>query len=118
MRYLAGPAAASHLARLAGEIGLTAPQFLAGEHVMADKPLPLRSTSENLDEAPVVVAAAPVEVKTAPVAPPDLRPLSPAQVVPQCPPLDESVMTPEGLLDELLGHEEPARRRWLGRRPS
>lgn len=38
VRYLAGPAAASHLRRVATEIGPTAPQFIAGEGVMADEP--------------------------------------------------------------------------------
>jgi hypothetical protein len=37
VRYLAGPAAASHLRRVAMDIGLTAPQLIAGERVMADE---------------------------------------------------------------------------------
>lgn len=36
--YLTGPAAVNHLTRLAADIGLTAPQFIAGERVMADEP--------------------------------------------------------------------------------
>jgi hypothetical protein len=49
VRYLAGPAADSHLRRVAADIGLTAPQFIAGERVMADEPPGLPSIIENGD---------------------------------------------------------------------
>ena len=64
VRSLAGPAATSHLRRLATDIGLTAPQFIAGERVMADE-LPRTSlVIENVDEESVAA-------ETAPVAAPD-----------------------------------------------
>jgi hypothetical protein len=115
VRYLAGPAAASHLSRLATEIGLAAPQFIAGEHVITDEPPVATLTIENPDERP---AAA----ETAPAATPDLpRPLW-ANVVPEWSSVEEPVATPERaaehqkLINELLGHEEPKRRRRWGRR--
>ena len=110
VRYLAGPATARHLGRLAADIGLTAPQFIAGERVMADEPPVRRSVIENVDEASVAV-------ETAPVAAPDLQRPSPAHVVPQCSSSVEPVETSEQaaerrkLINEVLGHEEPSRRR-------
>lgn len=64
VRYLAGPAAASHLRHLATDIGLTAPQLIAGEHVMADELPELFPIIENGDEESVAA-------ETAPVAAPD-----------------------------------------------
>jgi hypothetical protein len=86
VRYLAGHAAGGHLRRLAADIGLTAPQFIAGERLMADEPPVLRSIIENVDEASV-----PVE----PVAAPDLPRPSPAHVVPQRSRSEELAETPE-----------------------
>ena len=113
VRYLAGPTASGHLRRLAADIGLTAPQFIAGERVMADEPPVLPSIIENVDEASV-------PVETAPVAAPNLPRPSPEHVVPQCSRSEEPVETPERaaerqkLINEVLGHEEPSRRRrWL-----
>lgn len=116
VRYLAGPATATHLNHLASQMGLTAPQFIAGEHVMAHEPPPLRSTITNPEELSVDVAA-PVAVRTGPAATTDLPPLSPAHG-PECRGPDEPVMTPERqkLIIELLGHQEPTRRRRWGRR--
>jgi hypothetical protein len=110
VRYLAGPAAASHLRRVATEIGLTAPQFIAGDGVIADEAPVLPAVIGNIDEVSMAV-------KTAPVAAPDLPRPSPAQVDPQRSSSEESVETPEQaaehpkLIDEVLGHGEPARRR-------
>jgi hypothetical protein len=107
VRYLAGPATARHLGRLAIEIGLTAPQFIAAERVVADEPPVL---PENVEEASVTA-------ETAPVAAPDFPRPSPAHVVPQCSRSEEPVETLEQaaerqkLINELLGHGEPARRR-------
>ena len=50
VRYLAGPAAASHLRRVATDIGLTAPQFIAGERVTADELPVLPSIIETVGE--------------------------------------------------------------------
>jgi hypothetical protein len=110
VRYLAGPATASHLRRLATDIGLTAPQFIAAERVMADEPPILPSIIDHVDEASV-------PVKTAPVAAPDLPRPSTEHVVPQRSTTEERVETPEQaaerrkLINEMLGHEEPIRRR-------
>jgi hypothetical protein len=107
VRYLAGPVAAGHLERLAIEIGLTAPQFIAAERVLADKPPVL---PENVDEASVAAETAPIAALDPP------RP-SPAHVVPQCSRSEEPLETLEQaaerqkLIEELLGHGEPARRR-------
>jgi len=115
VRYVAGLAAARHLSRVATEIGLTASQFIAGEHVTADEiPVPT-STIENPDEGPAAVEAVPVATADVP------RP-SPAHVVPQLSGSEDLVMTPEQaaehqkLINELLGHDEPTRRRRWGRR--
>ena len=48
--YMAGPAFVSHLRRVAEDIGLTAPQLIVGERVMADKLPVLASVIENLGE--------------------------------------------------------------------
>ena len=110
VRYLAGPAAASHLRRLATDIGLTAPQLIAGERVMADELPVLSSVIENVDEESVAA-------ETAPVAAPDFPRPSAAHIAPQCSTLEELVEMPEQaalrqkLINEVLGHAEPARRR-------
>jgi hypothetical protein len=110
VRYLAGPAAASHLERLATEIGLTAPQFIAAERVVADGAPVLPSVIENVDEPSM-------DVETAPVAEPDFPRPSPARVVPQRSTTEEPVETPEQaaerrkLINDVLGLGEPARRR-------
>jgi hypothetical protein len=46
VRYLAGPVVASHLRRLATDIGLTPAQFVVGERVIADEPAALREVIE------------------------------------------------------------------------
>ena len=61
VRYLAGPATAQHLTRLATEIGLTAPQFTVGEHVITDEPPVPTSTIENPDERPAAAETAPAD---------------------------------------------------------
>lgn len=88
VRYLAGPAAASHLRRLATEIGLTAPQLIAGEHVMADELPMLSSVIENVDEESVAA-------ETAPVAAPDFPPSSAAHIAARCSTLEEPAEMPE-----------------------
>lgn len=110
VRYLAGPAAASHLRRLAMDIGLTAPQLIVGERVMADE-LPVRpSVIETVDEESVAA-------ETAPVAAPDFPRPSAAHIVPQRQTLKEPVEPPEQaaerqkLINDVLGHGERARRR-------
>ncbi len=110
VRYVAGPAA-NHLSRLASEIGLTAPQFVAAERVVADQPPVL---PETVDEASVVA-------ETPPVAAPDPPRPSPALAVPQRSRSEKPVETPkraaerQKFTEELLGHGEPARRRWRRR---
>ncbi|MHB8656338.1 MAG: hypothetical protein ACYC91_00045 [Solirubrobacteraceae bacterium] len=110
VRYLAGPAAASHLRHLATDIGLTAPQLIAGEHVMADELPELLPIIENDDEESV--AADPT-----PVAAPDFPRSSAAHIASQCSTLEEPAEMPEQaavrqkLINEVLGHGEPARRR-------
>ena len=107
VRYLAGDAAASHLGRLATEIGLTAPQFIAAERVVADDAPVLPSVIENVDEESVAV-------ETAPVAEPDFPRPSPEHVVAQRSTTEEPVETPEQaaerlkLIDDVLGQGEPA----------
>jgi hypothetical protein len=50
VHYVAGPAFVSHLRRVAEDIGLTTPQLIIGERVIADKlPVPA-SVIENVDE--------------------------------------------------------------------
>jgi hypothetical protein len=51
--YVAGPAFVSHLKRLATDIGLTAPQLIIGERVMADELPVLASVIEDVDEESV-----------------------------------------------------------------
>jgi hypothetical protein len=110
VRYLAGPADASHLGRLATEIGLTAPQFIAAERAVADEAPVLPSVIENVDEELVAV-------ETAPGAEPDFPRPSPEHVVPQRSTTQEPVETSEQaaerrkLINDVLGHGEPARRR-------
>ena len=110
VRYLAGPAAAGHLRRVAAEIGLTAPQFITAERVMADEPPVLPVVTETVDEVSVAV-------ETAPVAAPDLPRALPEHVAPQRSTSEEPVETPEQaaerqkLINEVLGHGQPARRR-------
>ena len=88
VRYLAGPATAEHLTRLAAEIGLTAPQFTVGEHVITDEPPVPTSTIENPDERPAAAEAPPA-------ATPDLPRPSSANVVPEWSSFEEPVATPE-----------------------
>ena len=113
--YLAGPDTARHLSRLATQIGLTAPQFTAGEDVMADEPPVPTSTIAN----PRVESAA---AETAPAAAPDLPRPSPVHLVPRWSGSEEPDVTPEQtpehqkLINELLGHDEPPRRRRWRRR--
>jgi hypothetical protein len=115
VRYLAGCASSAHLRRVAAGIGLTAPQFVAGEGVVADEPPALSSVVEKVDGASVTV-------ETAPVAASDSsRPLS-EHVAPQRSTSVEPVETAERaaehqkLIDEVLGHGQPARRRRWRRR--
>ncbi len=51
--YVAGPAFISHLTREAEDIGLTTPQFIVGERVVADELPVLASVIENIDEESV-----------------------------------------------------------------
>ena len=108
--YVAGPAFVSHLRRLAEDIGLTAPQLIVGERVMADELPVVPSVIAYVDEASV-------PAETAPVAAPDFPRSSAAHIAPQCSTLDEPVEMPERaaerqkLINEVLGHEEPSRRR-------
>jgi hypothetical protein len=110
VRYLARPAAARHLRRVATEIGLTAPQFIAGENVMADELPVVPPMVEDVDKASLAV-------ETAPVVASDLPRPSPAHVDPPRSRPQEPLETPEQaaehqkLIDEVLGHEERARRR-------
>jgi len=53
VHYVAGPAFVSHLRRVAEDIGLTAPQLIVGERVMADELPVLASVSEEADEESV-----------------------------------------------------------------
>ncbi|MHB8694988.1 MAG: hypothetical protein ACYDHH_27450 [Solirubrobacteraceae bacterium] len=53
VRYVAGPAFVSHLRRVAEDIGLTAPQLIVGERVMADEFPVLASVSEEVAEESV-----------------------------------------------------------------
>jgi hypothetical protein len=73
-----GPAAASHLRRLATEIGLTAPQFITGESVMADEPPVPPVVIETVEEVSVAIEMAPGPASDLP------RP-SPDHVAPQHP---------------------------------
>jgi len=57
VRYLTGPAGASHLRRLALDIGLTAPQLLACEHVMADELPVLFAVTEKANAESVAADA-------------------------------------------------------------
>ncbi len=88
VRYLAGPAAASHLGRLATGIGLTAAQFIAAERVVTDEALVLASVMENVDEASVAV-------ETERVPDPDYPRPSPEHAVPQRWATEEPVEAPE-----------------------
>jgi len=112
VRYVAGPAAARRLGRLATDIGLTAPQFIASERVVVDEP---PAPPEVIANKPTASAA----VETAPVAVADPSQSSPGRVVSQRPKSEEPVETPEQaaerqkLINEVLGHGEPGhRRRW------
>jgi hypothetical protein len=95
---------------VATEIGLTTPQFIAGERVMADELLVLPVVLENVDEVSVAI-------ETASVAAPDLPRPSPAHVAPQRSSSEEPAERPEQaaehqkLINEVLGHGEPTRRR-------
>lgn len=115
VRYLPGPFAAGHFSRLATELGLTRSEFIAAEHVMADEPPLPTSLPANPGEGP---AAA----ETAPAATPDLLRPSPEHQVRPWSRSEEPEVTPEQaaehqkLIDELLGHDEPTRRRRWGRR--
>lgn len=116
VRYLAGHAVASHLRCLAADIGLTAPQFIAGERLMADEPPVPPSIIDHVDETSVAV-------ETAPVAAPNLPRPSLKHVAPQRSTMEERVETSEQaaerqkLINELLGEEPAPRRRWR-RRPT
>jgi hypothetical protein len=68
VRYVAGPSPTRHLTRVATEIGLSAPQFIVGETVMADEPPVQPSTIESHDEELVGVTAGPVRIESAPIA--------------------------------------------------
>ncbi|HTU95847.1 MAG TPA: hypothetical protein VMF14_08415 [Solirubrobacteraceae bacterium] len=122
VRYVAGLAAATHLSRVATELGLTASQFSAGDHVVADEIAVEPPILENLGRGPAAVTQAPLRVDTAPLAPPDLPRPSAAHVVPQSSSSQEPAETPERtaaqqrLITQLLGHDErPRRRRWRRR---
>jgi hypothetical protein len=110
VRYLAGPVSGSRLRRLATDIGLTAPQFIAGERVMADELPILPSITESVDEASVAA-------ETGAGAAPDLPRPSPEHGAPQRSTTEEPVETAvraaerQKLIDEVLGHGAPARRR-------
>jgi len=122
VRYLAGPAAATHLSRVAAQIGLTASQFTAGDHVTADELPSAPPILEDPDGGPGAATPAPLRIDTAPLATPDLPRPSAAHVVPQASISQEFVQTPERtaaqqrLITQLLGHDEPTRRRRWGRR--
>jgi hypothetical protein len=110
VHYVAGPAFVSHLRRVAEDIGLTAPQLIVGEHVMADEPPVLASVIENVCEESVAA-------ETAPVAASDIARPSAADIAAPRSTFEEPVETPEWaaerqkLLNDLLGHRELARRR-------
>jgi hypothetical protein len=122
VRYLTGPGAARHLTCVATELGLTARQFIAGEHVMPEEPLVIPLIVERPDEEPVAVTASPVGFETEQVPTPDLTPLSSANGLRHCPSSEECVPAAERaaehqkLITELLGHDQPTRRRRWGRR--
>jgi hypothetical protein len=91
VRYLAGPAVASDLRRLATDIGLTAPLLIAGERVMAEELSVPFSAIENVDEESVAA-------ETAPVAAPDSPRSLAARIAPECSTLEEPVEMPEQAL--------------------
>jgi hypothetical protein len=117
VRYLARPAAARRLERMATQIGLTATQFIAGDRVVTGEP-PAPAPAdviEKLAEAPAPAEPAPLAVSSSP------RP-SPAHITPRPASQEQPVETPEQaaerqkLIRELLGEDEPApRRRWRRR---
>jgi len=122
VRYVAGPAAATHLSRLAAQIGLTASQFTAGDHVTADETPAAPPIVENPVAGPGPVTQAPLRVDTPPLATPDLPRPSAAHVVPQASISQKPAQTPERtaaqqeLITQLLGHDQPTRRRRWKRR--
>lgn len=110
VRYVVGPAAASHVGRLAADIGLTAPQLLVGECVVSDELSVASSVVENVEVESVAAETPPVAATDFP------RPAAP-RIGPPLPTYEEPQATPEQsaerqkLINELLGYREPARRR-------
>jgi hypothetical protein len=109
VRYLARPGAADHLRRLATDIGLTAPQLVVGERVVDDEPPAHPLANESVDDEQVAAATAPIAASDFPGAP--AAHIAPPRAT------EERVETPEQaaerqkLINELLCHGEPARRR-------
>ncbi len=60
VRYVARPAAASHVGRLAADIGLAAPQFLVRDSVVSDELPVVSSVVENVEVESVAAETAPV----------------------------------------------------------
>lgn len=109
VRYQTGPAIARDLRRLAAQIGLEAPAFVAGENVTA--PEVIAPTAEN-----ELTGRAVVEEQPAPTCPP------PTPNVDRDPPRPPVMETPEEaaerqrLVNELLGFGDPQPRgRWRRR---
>jgi hypothetical protein len=115
VQYLAGPAAGRSLECLAAQIGLTADQFIAVEHVETIEPPETVEVIGNHAAESTVPLIVPVAVPDPP------QPL-PSAVVPQRSTSGEPVETPDQeaqrwkMINEMLGYGEPApRRRWLRR---
>jgi cytochrome P450 len=76
VRYLAGPGAADHLRRLATDIGMTDPELIVGERVIADEPPAHPLAIECVDDEQVAAATTPVAASDFP-GPPVAHPAPP-----------------------------------------
>jgi hypothetical protein len=109
VRCLASPAAASHVRRVATDVGLLPTKFIVAERVIPDEPRAHPLANRSVDDDQVAVATARV-ARSDFAGPPTAHTAPPGGT-------DERVEAPEQaaarqkLINELLGHGEPARRR-------
>jgi hypothetical protein len=123
VRYQTDPVTARRLQRLAGEFGLTAPQFTAAERLTAEE-LAAPSPTEQAPAIPSATHRPPAPVSVPPSPPPapnvNLDPPQPQELADTPPPAAGPQRTADEVLNELLGTPDPKpRRRWRrqARRP-
>lgn len=112
VRYQTGPIIARDLRRLAAQIGLDAPMFVAGENITAPELIAPDAATEDDATPPAAVKTQPPSAWAPPTPKVDHDPPGPPQVADT----PEEAAERQQLVNELLGTSEPQHRgRWRRR---